>query len=115
MGYIIHDTKLKHDGGTHNLEVEIEGDQAVVRFGKSFTLRLDEKGIESLADIFQDTLGELRDVRRGEVAADFVQVGIDAREILKESRKSGLLSANRSDQKRVDICDTWNPNDPGNW
>jgi len=69
MRYVIHDTELKHDGGTHRLEIEIEGDQAVVRFGKSFTLRLDEKGIESLADIFQDTLGELRDVRRGEVAA----------------------------------------------
>ena len=29
--YTIHDTKLPHDGGTHNLEVEIDGDQAVIR------------------------------------------------------------------------------------
>ena len=64
MSYIIHDTKLSHSGGTHNLEVEIDGDQAVIRFGSSFTLRLDAQEVNQLTDVLQDTLNEVRDVRR---------------------------------------------------
>ena len=59
MGYIIHDTKLKHDGGTHNLEVEIDDDQAVIRFGSSFTLRLNEYQLDNLRDILYETTREL--------------------------------------------------------
>ncbi len=57
--YTIHDTTLKHDGGEHNLVVEIEDDQAVVRFGASFTLRLSESEIDKLRDILYDTSREL--------------------------------------------------------
>ena len=103
MSYIIHDTKLRHGGGTHNLEVEIDGDQAVIRFGSSFTLRLDEQEVNQLTDVLQDTLNEVRDVRRqmkqscvGRQRAEqrrrqstedeMIQAGIDAREVLKASQ-----------------------------
>ena len=87
--YVIHDTKLPHDGGTHNLEVEIDGGQAVIRFGSSFTLRLDEDGVNQLTDVLADTLGCLRTVRREytQSAEDqMVQAGIDAREAVKQKK-----------------------------
>ena len=103
MSYIIHDTKLSHGGGTHNLEVEIDGDQAVIRFGSSFTLRLDEQEVNQLTDVLQDTLNEVRDVRRQmkqscvgrqrveqrrrqSAEDEMIQAGIDAREALKASQ-----------------------------
>lgn len=55
MGYIAHDLNIKHDGGTHNLEVEIDGQQAVIRFGSSFTLRIAEDEVWKLRDILHDT------------------------------------------------------------
>ena len=59
MTYTIHDIKLHHDGGAHNLEVEIDGEQAVLRFGASFTLRMTEAQIDKLRDILYDTSREL--------------------------------------------------------
>ena len=59
MSYIIQDNFIKHDGGSHNVEVEIDGDQAVVRFGASFTLRIDEKNVWKLRDILHDAGREL--------------------------------------------------------
>ena len=40
MSYIIEDTCIEHDGGKIGVEVEIDDDQSVIRFGNSFTLRL---------------------------------------------------------------------------
>ena len=57
--YTIHDTQLGHDGGKHNLEVEIDGDQAVIYFGSSFTLRLTEEQVDKLRDVLYDTSREL--------------------------------------------------------
>jgi len=59
MTYTIHDTKLRHDGGTHNLEVEVDGEQAVLRFGASFTLRMTEDQIDELRNVLYDTSREL--------------------------------------------------------
>ncbi len=59
MSYIIHDTTLSHDGGTHNLEVEIDGAQAVIRFGSSFTLRMSEKQVDQLRNVLYETSCEL--------------------------------------------------------
>ena len=59
MSYITHDESIKHDGGTHNLEVEIDGDQAVIRFGLSFTLRVSREEVWKLRDILHDTGREL--------------------------------------------------------
>ncbi len=63
MSYIIHDTTLDHDGGKHNLEIEIDGSQAVIKFGSSFTLRMTEKQIDQFRHILYDTSREL-DARR---------------------------------------------------
>ena len=96
MSDIIHDTKLKHDGGEHNLEVELDGEQAIIRFGSSFTLRLDESGVNQLTDILEDTLGCIRHLRRKSEAqwelsseAEMIQAGIDAREKVKAQRLAG--------------------------
>ena len=91
---------LKHDGGSHLTEIEIFGEQTVIRFGSSFTLRVDEKNLEKLVDHLQGTLDEVRELRRsGRLAAapcedDMIQQGIEAREKLKELRRSG-----RSEQR----------------
>ncbi len=108
---------LKHDGGRYDLEVELDGDQTVIRFGSSFTLRLEEDQLTRLCDVITDTLNAQRSRRRRNTkaaldeadeistsdlqAADdvFMQLGIDAREKLKAKRKS----------------DMWDPNDPANW
>jgi hypothetical protein len=99
---------IRHDGGTYNVEVDLEGDQAVIRFGASFTLRLDEKNIDKLRDLLyeasrgltaakwdrswlalscnaeQDTV----ELPRVHTAAedDFVQAGVEAREQQKLNR-----------------------------
>jgi len=41
---------LKHDGGTHRVEIENQGDTCVIRFGASFTLRLDEDNLNMLRE-----------------------------------------------------------------
>jgi hypothetical protein len=101
--YIIHDTQLRHDGGVHNLEVEVDGEQAVIRFGASFTLRLDEKSIDQLRDILYDTSREITvqryDRRHTERLAE-----IEAEEISDED----LVAASeflRSAQQNVDLWD----------
>jgi hypothetical protein len=108
--YVIHDAPLDHDGGAHNLEVEIEGDQAVIRFGASFTLRMNESQVDRFREIIHDTARELCINRRDttgvwsvsdqEVNAEneMIQAGIDAREKLKQKKR-----------------ETFNPNDPVNW
>jgi hypothetical protein len=50
---------IRHDGGTHNVEVEVDRDQLVIRFGSSFTLRLDEKNADKLREIIHDGAREL--------------------------------------------------------
>tara|TARA_R100001163_G_C5008926_1_gene155523 strand:+ start:588 stop:785 length:198 start_codon:yes stop_codon:yes gene_type:complete len=59
MGYIIQDTHIDHDGGRIGVEVEIDHGQSVIRFGSSFTLRLDEKNVDKLRDILYDASREL--------------------------------------------------------
>ena len=101
--YIIHDTQLKHDGGVHNLEIEVDGEQAVIRFGASFTLRLDEKSVDHLRDILYDVsreLGAQRYDRKYTERLAEVETGLshaaDA-EINAETQ--------RSDQQKVDLWD----------
>jgi hypothetical protein len=59
MSYIIQDNLIKHDGGTHNVEVEVDGDQIVIRFGNSFTLRVDEVNADKLRELIHDGAREL--------------------------------------------------------
>ena len=119
---------LKHDGGTHRVEIENQGDTTVVRFGASFTLRLDEENLNKLqmhlasavremcierrdtSGVWQtklDQIEELADRLDQEVNAEneMVQAGIDAREALKAQRM----------MKGTAYPGDWNPNDPANW
>ena len=97
--YVIHDTKLRHDGGHHNLEVEVDGDQAVIRFGASFTLRLDEESIDQLRDILYETSRELSalsyDRKYSERLAE-----VEADTVSDESLEEHL-----SEQQQVDLWD----------
>jgi hypothetical protein len=54
---------IKHDGGTHNVVINVENDQLVLRFGSSFTLRVDEKNADRLRDLLYDASRELAIVR----------------------------------------------------
>lgn len=98
---------LKHDGGTHRVMIENQGDTTLVRFGASFTLRLNEENLNKLqhhlAEAARDMCIERRDTsgvydREVNAESEMVQTGIDAREKLK--------------QKRIREFD---PNDPVNW
>jgi len=70
MSYIIQDTNIKHDGGNHNVEIEIDGDQAVIRFGASFTLRIDEANVWKLREMIHDAGRELTIARRNQVSLE---------------------------------------------
>ena len=125
----IFEDRIRHDGGTHSVEVELDGSEAVIRFGASFTLRVDEGNLMKLRALLdqagneltrdrRDTAGarnmsasQLHDVfelEETEIAespgessaeADMIQRGIDAREMMKGTASAG----------------DWNPNDPSNW
>ena len=116
---------IRHDGGTHRVEVEIEGDQCVIRFGASFTLRVNEANLNTLRELIHDAARDMAIERRDtsgvcsskswawetsdqEVNAEneMVQAGIDAREQLK---------TRRSEQQVHDVYDDYNPNDPATW
>ena len=53
------DNTIKHDGGEYNVEIDIDGDQAVIMFGASFTLRLDETNIWKLRNLLHAAGREL--------------------------------------------------------
>ena len=113
---------IQHDGGTHEVSAETEDDQCVIKFGGSFTLRVDETNLNKLREMIHNAARDLAIVRQAnsscsskpwaweasdqEVNAEneMVQAGIDAREKLKEIR--------RSETQKVDI---WDPHDPVNW
>tara|TARA_B100000700_G_scaffold157770_1_gene175058 strand:- start:3412 stop:3735 length:324 start_codon:yes stop_codon:yes gene_type:complete len=106
--------------------IENQGDTTLIRFGESFTLRLDEENLNKLREHIHDAAREMTIERRDtsgvcsskpwawetsgkEVNAEseMVQAGIDAREKIKAKRRAG-----KSEQKSIDI---WNPQDPVNW
>jgi hypothetical protein len=55
---------IKHDGGTHNVEVKVDNDQLVIYFGNSFTLRVDEKNADKLRELLYDGTRELTIARQ---------------------------------------------------
>ena len=114
---------LKHDGGNHRVEIENQGDTTVIRFGASFTLRLDEENLNNLqmhlastaremcierrdtADVYYSEVDDIghEDLEAASevmqsIETEMVQAGIDAREALKKKR-----------------IREFNPNDPVNW
>jgi len=42
---------INHDGGTHEVSVETEYGQCVIKFGGSFTLRVDEDNLDKLREM----------------------------------------------------------------
>ena len=109
---------LKHDGGTHRVMIENQGDTTLISFGASFTLRLDEENLNKLREHIHAAAREMTIERRDtsgvwqanldkEVNAEneMVQVGIDAREQLKAQRM----------MKGTALPIDYNPNDPANW
>ena len=55
---------IRHDGGTHRVEVEIDGDQCVISFGNSFTLRVNEANLNTLREMIHDAARDLAIERR---------------------------------------------------
>jgi len=55
---------IRHDGGHHIVEVEVDHGQLVIRFGSSFTLRVDEKNANKLRELIHDGARELTIARR---------------------------------------------------
>ena len=47
-------SRIKHGGGTHNVDVEVEDDRALITFGSSFTLRLDAQNVDKLRYLLHD-------------------------------------------------------------
>lgn len=104
---------IRHDGGTHRVEIETEGGQCVIRFGASFTLRVDAQELDKLREMLHTASVDLMlDVEPTDLTGrtfsisedDFISEGIKAREEVKESK--------RSPQQDIDM---WAPNDPVNW
>ena len=116
-----YNTELPHADGVHNLEITIDGEEAVIRFGSSFTLRMTEDQVDELRDILYETARHIDLVRPvpdvvqekpatqpqskvDDAESYFIDEGIRAREALKAKR--------RSQQQTVDV---WDPHDPVNW
>lgn len=55
---------IRHDGGQHIIEVEVDHDQLVIRFGNSFTLRVDEKNAKKLCEIIHDGVEAVEHITR---------------------------------------------------
>ena len=98
---------IRHDGGTHRVEVELDGDQCVIRFGASFTLRVNEANLNTLRELIHDAARDMANqqsdltvTQHYSSEADFIQAGIDAREQLKA---------------KASVGQDYNPNDPANW
>jgi|ETNvirenome_6_85_1030632.scaffolds.fasta_scaffold05965_10 hypothetical protein len=115
--YIMHDTSLEHDGGSHNLEVEIEGNQAVIRFGASFTLRMSETQIDKLREILYETSRELC-INRRDTTGVYDDEGSEERYNAVNDAMDALSDRVMKETQAtaaVDPYEPYNPNDPANW
>ena len=92
-------------------------EMVTLELGNTTTIRTDEAGVDDLREALHRALVKLEEIRyektREQAAedawqtspeAEMIQAGIDAREKLKQLR--------RSEQQ---LHDVWNPNDPSNW
>jgi hypothetical protein len=90
---------IRHDGGTYRVEVEIDGDQCVIRFGASFTLRVDETNLNTLREMLHDAACDMQcENPYSFTDHEMIQHGIDARE-----------------QRKAMAAEDYDPNDPANW
>ena len=122
---------LKHDGGNHRVEIENQGDTAVIRFGASFTLRLDEENLNNLQMHLASAAREmciersltgcdtvaLRDFgvldEADEIGHEDLEAASEVMQSLEmEMVQSGIDAREALKQKRIQ---EFNPNDPVNW
>ena len=102
---------IRHDGGTHRVEVEIEGDQCVIRFGASFTLRVNEANLNTLRELIHDAARDMAIERRdtsGVHSAEEKRYHTvnDAMDKMTERMMQGTADPSGHE---------FNPNDPANW
>ena len=102
---------IQHDGGTHEVSVETEGDQCVIKFGGSFTLRVDEVNLSKLREMIHIAVRDLTIERRDTSGIQSVA------EIEKLAERLDQETNTEKEQKRTDqqTHDVWLPNDPVNW
>lgn len=58
----LYTTEIEHDGGIADVRVTVNHDgteTATIRFGPSFTLRVDEQNLDDLLDVLRDASSEL--------------------------------------------------------
>ncbi len=122
-----HWTRIEHDGGTHTVDVELDNDlgTALISFGASFSLRLDEKNIDKLRSLLFDASRDLsvaRSVR--EDAEDATDEELEAAQELLRSWADEINDYKReldqSEQvkrmaKGTSSTIGWDPDDPVNW
>jgi|TARA_E500000331_G_scaffold8473_1_gene8081 ribosome-associated translation inhibitor RaiA len=117
---------IEHDGGIYDVEIDIEGDQAVIYFGASFTLRVDEANLNKLRQVIhlaardltierRDTVGVYSEVDEIsledlEAAEEMYQAVNDAMDKMTDQMMKGPTTT--FVEKNIE---DWNPNDPSNW
>lgn len=106
---------IRHDGGTHRVEVDIEGDQCVIRFGASFTLRVNEANLNTLREMIHDAARDMA-IERRDVSG--------ARDVYDSEEELLYHTVNDSMDKMTERLmqgtadpagHEYNPNDPANW
>ena len=117
---------IKHDGGSHDVEVKVDGDQLVIRFGSSFTLRVDEKNADKLRELLYDGARELTITRRN-TSDVYSEVEEISQEDLEAAQDMYNAINNKMDEMTEQMMNgpvtttiknklhDWNPNDPSNW
>lgn len=69
----LYTTEIEHDGGIADVRVTVNHDgteTATIRFGSSFTLRVDEQNLDDLLDVLRDASSELARRRCGYMQFD---------------------------------------------
>jgi len=116
--------KLKHVDGSHDLEVELDGNQAVIRFGASFTLRLNEGQLVNLGQVIESTTRELCIERRNTVFNESDEISLEDLEAAEEmyhavnnvmDKMTDQMMKGPTTTVVEEKIEDWNPNDPSNW
>ena len=116
--------KLKHVDGSHDLEVELDGNQAVIRFGASFTLRLNEGQLVNLGQVIESATRELCIKRRNTVFNESDEISLEDLEAAEEmyhavnnvmDKMTDQMMKGPTTTVVEEKIEDWNPNDPSNW
>jgi hypothetical protein len=105
---MIQNTHIRHDGGSLNLEVEVDGDQVVLRFGSSFTLRVDESNLNKLREQIHLAARELTIKRRNLTDLEGKRFQVPKSHFIQEksSERESPKQLKRTKQQEVDLWQT---------